>query len=261
MMQHIGINNVNSFLDRRRNVLESIRKQEVKSRMAKEKILIIEDDPDILELVQYNLEREGYQVYTSKDGELGLRLSEEILPDMILLDIMLPGLDGIKVCKKLRDENKTHKIPIMMLTAKSEESDIIVGLEMGADDYITKPFSPKELIARIRAILRRTKEDPTPQLQGVHSVGPVTIDPERHEVYLRGKILTLTLAEYKLIATLISRPGRVFTREQLLDQVSGSDTVVIDRNVDVHVRSIRKKFGSDADFIVTVRGVGYKCLG
>jgi DNA-binding response OmpR family regulator len=229
--------------------------------MNSERILLIEDDADISELVQYNLEREGFKVYTSADGEAGFNLARQVRPDLIILDLMLPSLDGLSVCRRLRTDGLTKDTRIVMLTAKGEESDVVVGLEMGADDYVTKPFSPRELVARIRAVLRR----PLPENRGesVHedrlSAGPVTIDAGRHEAFCHGQSLALTLAEYRLLATLISRPGIVFTREQLIEKITGGETYVIDRNVDVHIRSIRKKLGDDADFILTVRGVGYKC--
>jgi DNA-binding response OmpR family regulator len=223
-----------------------------------ERILLIEDDADISELVQYNLEREGYKVYASGDGELGLDLAGQLKPDLIVLDLMLPGLDGLAVCRKLRG-GPFGDVPIVMLTAKGEESDVVIGLEMGADDYVTKPFSPRELIARIRAVLRRPRGGAADGPTGRRTVGPVTIDPERHEVFYRDQPIQLTLAEYRLLSALTSRPGRVFTREQLLEKITGGEVYVIDRNVDVHVRAIRKKLEGDADFIVTVRGVGYKC--
>ena len=226
---------------------------------ADEKILLIEDDSDISELVQYNLEREGYRVYASGDGEIGLNQALQLKPNLIILDLMLPGLDGLSVCRKLRASQETQDIPIVMLTAKGEESDVVIGLEMGADDYVSKPFSPKELVARIRAVLRRPRAPGAVAAEGRRTVGPVTIDPERHEVWLRDQPLSLTLAEYRLLSALTSRPGRVFTREQLLEKITGGEAYVIDRNVDVHVRAIRKKLGSEAEFIVTVRGVGYKC--
>ena len=224
-----------------------------------EKILLIEDDSDISELVQYNLEREGYRVYASGDGEIGLNQALQLRPNLIILDLMLPGLDGLSVCRKLRAAQETQDIPIVMLTAKGEESDVVIGLEMGADDYVSKPFSPKELVARIRAVLRRPRAPGASVADGRRTVGPVTIDPERHEVWLRDQPLSLTLAEYRLLSALTSRPGRVFTREQLLEKITGGEAYVIDRNVDVHVRAIRKKLAADAEFIMTVRGVGYKC--
>ena len=228
--------------------------------MAKESVLIIEDDPDISELLQYNLEREGYKVHCCADGEIGLQQALKIKPQFILLDLMLPGMDGLKICQALRAAEETVDTPIVMITAKGEESDVIVGLEIGADDYVTKPFSPRELIARMRAVLRRNRGATVVGNDVTWTVGPLKIDSERHEVYLHDQPLALTLAEHKLLATLASRPGRVFTREQLLEKITGGDTYVIDRNVDVHVRAIRKKLGDDANFIVTVRGVGYKCL-
>jgi phosphate regulon transcriptional regulator PhoB len=224
-----------------------------------ERILVIEDDCDILELVQYNLARQGFAVMEAKDGEDGLGKARQHQPDLIVLDLMLPGLDGIDVCKTLRGESATKGIPIVILSAKGEESDVVVGLELGADDYVTKPFSPRELIARIRAVLRRSKDTTTVSTEERLKVGPIEIDTARHEVFHRGEPLQLTLAEYRLLSTLISRPGRVFTRGQLLEKIAGADTFVIDRNVDVHVRAVRKKLAEDAEFIVTVRGVGYKC--
>ncbi len=224
-----------------------------------ETILLIEDDSDISELVQYNLKREGYKIHTAMDGDNGLSQAIALEPDLIVLDLMLPGLDGLSVCRQIRSHPATRETPIVMLTAKGEESDVVIGLEMGADDYVTKPFSPKELLARVRAVLRRQKSTPQVGSNGHRIVGPITLDLERHEARLHGEPLVLTLAEYRLIATLIQKPGRVYTREQLLEKISGADTHVIDRNVDVHIRSIRKKLGDEADFIITVRGVGYKC--
>jgi phosphate regulon transcriptional regulator PhoB len=222
------------------------------------RILIVEDDPDILELVQYNLQRKGFQVLSSSNGENGLKLAKERVPDLIVLDLMLPGMGGLTVCQQLKEDPRTKDIPVVMLTAKSEENDIITGLEMGADDYVAKPFSPKELVARVRAILRRTNAG-TEAVDGRLEVGPVIIDRERHEVFLRGKPVSFTLAEFKLLMTLAQRPGRVFTRDQLLEKITGGDTYLIDRNIDVHVRAIRKKLEEDAELIQTIRGVGYKC--
>jgi DNA-binding response OmpR family regulator len=237
----------------------SAKKNDKAPTMTEEKILLIEDDSDISELVQFNLEREGYKVYASADGELGLSQALQIKPDLIILDLMLPGLDGLSVCKQLRANPTTNEVPIVMLSAKGEESDVVIGLEMGADDYVAKPFSPKELLARIRAVLRRPRAHQATAADGRRQVGPIAIDAERHEVWLKGAPLQLTLAEYRLLSALTSRPGRVFTREQLLEKITGGETYVIDRNVDVHIRAIRKKLGDEAEFIVTVRGVGYKC--
>jgi len=180
-------------------------------------------------------------------------------PSLVILDLMLPGIDGLKVCKKLREDPETQAIPIIMLTAKGEETDVVVGLEFGADDYVTKPFSPNELLARVRAVLRRANLADDGAAEARIEVGPITIDSDRHEVYNRGTPLALTLAEFKLIRTLASRPGRVFTRDQLLESITGGEVFLIDRNIDVHIRAIRKKLGGDAEFISTVRGVGYKC--
>lgn len=226
---------------------------------AKESILVIEDDPDIVELVQYNLEREGYRVHSASDGEKGLKEAAARKPALILLDLMLPGIEGLEVCRRLKASTETDAIPIIMLTAKGEESDIVLGLGLGADDYVTKPFSPKELAARIQAVLRRgglfrdAKEPP-----GRVEAGPVAIDAERHEVTVNGKPVSLTLAEFRLLQTLAASPGRVFTRDTLVERITGGRSIVIDRNVDVHIRALRKKLKRAAERIQTVRGVGYK---
>jgi DNA-binding response OmpR family regulator len=172
---------------------------------------------------------------------------------------MLPGMNGLEVCKTLKKSEDTKSIPIIMLTAKGEESDIVLGLEMGADDYVTKPFSPRELLARVRAILRRTRSGSEKEEQKI-VVGPLMIDCTKHEVLFKSQNVALTLAEFRLLRTLASHPGRVFTRDQLIDRITGGEAVVIDRNVDVHVRAIRKKLGEENDVITTVRGVGYKCF-
>lgn len=222
-----------------------------------DRILIIEDDPDISELVQYNLERQGYKVYTAINGEWGLRDAISYRPSVIVLDVMLPGINGLEVCKRVRSDERICHTPIVMLTAKSQESDVVVGLELGADDYITKPFSPNELIARIKAVLRRglLADKSNDRIE----VGPIVIDTAKYEVTYGGRAIKLTLAEFKLVTTLARRPGFVFTREQLLECIGSQDTFLIDRNIDVHIRSIRKKLEEGADFITTVRGVGYKC--
>ena len=226
--------------------------------MAIQTILVIEDDPDISELIQYNLEKNGFKALIAEDGEEGLHKAETKKPALILLDLMLPGMDGLEVCRKLKQSGKTSGIPVIMVTAKGEESDVVVGLEVGADDYIPKPFSPRELVARVRALLRRAGGSPEPAEGKKSESGPVSVDPERHEARIRGKPLSLTLAEFRLLQALISSPGRVFTRDQLLDRITGGEVVIVDRNVDVHVRSIRKKMGRDGALIETVRGVGYK---
>ncbi len=239
----------------------------------KQHILVVEDETDICELLQFVLEREGFEVTCLGDGLRALDVAHAKPFTLAVLDIMLPGMDGLTLCRKLREDPATRSLPIVMLTARSEESDVVVGLEVGADDYLSKPFSPKELVARIRAVLRRVHDRVTTPVErgqpapkpagdtggGIVNLGPVTIDTERHTVRLRQHPVQLTLAEFKLLSLLMSRPGRVFSRDQILEQISGSEVYVIDRNVDVHVRAIRKKFGDDADFIETVRGVGYKC--
>lgn len=228
---------------------------------AKTHILIIEDDPDLLELAQYNLEREQFGVITAMNGEEGLAKAQSTTPDLILLDIMMPGIDGLKVCKHLRNSPSTRNIPIIMVTAKGEEADKVIGLELGADDYMTKPFSPRELIARIRAILRRGNmhQNAGEAAEQIITVGPVHINTERHEVFLHEQPLVLTLAEFNILRTLLKKPGRVFTRDELLESIAGGDTFLVDRNVDVHIRALRKKLGADADLIMTIRGIGYKC--
>lgn len=225
--------------------------------MDKSLILVIEDDADIRELVQYNLEREGFGVLVARDGREGLELAKRKTPALITLDLMLPGLSGLDVCKQLRAFAPTSGMKVIMLTAKGEEGDIVVGLEMGADDYLTKPFSVKELVARVRAVLRRGRVNAEPRAEHLHA-GPVGIHLANHEVRIGGKAVRMTLSEFRLLSTLISVPGRVFTRDQLLDKMTGGEAIIIDRNVDVHIRAIRKKMGRHGDCIEAIRGVGYK---
>ena len=225
--------------------------------MAKETILIVEDDPDIIELLQYTLEREGYPVLVAQDGEKGLAEARRRKPGLILLDLMLPGLDGLGVCKALRADGATQSIPIVMLTAKGEESDVVVGLEFGADDYVRKPFSPRELVARIRTVLRRNHS--TPSAKTRIEVGPVALDRERHEVTVSGQVVPFTRSEFRLLWTLAKHPGRVYSREELVERLTEGEVVILDRNIDVHVSAIRKKLGDDCPMVTTVRGVGYKC--
>ncbi|MFT4541471.1 MAG: two-component system alkaline phosphatase synthesis response regulator PhoP [Planctomycetota bacterium] len=226
--------------------------------MPKETILIVEDDPDITELLHYRLDREGYSIIAADDGEKGLAQAIEHRPDAILLDLMLPGMDGLEICKELKKIEATSEIAILMVTAKGEEADIVTGLELGADDYITKPFSPREVIARLRAVLRRRKAAKAPPKKRIE-IGDVALDQERYEVRVSGEIVVFTRAEFRLLWTLVSSPGRVYTRDDLVDRITGGDGVIVDRNVDVHVSAIRKKLGGDVDLIGTVRGVGYKC--
>ena len=226
--------------------------------MAGGKVVVIEDETDILEVIEYSLIREGYQAVSDRDGQAGLELVRREKPSLILLDLMLPTLDGIEICRQLKQDAETASIPIIMVTAKGEEADIVIGLGMGAEDYVTKPFSPRELMARVKAVLRRGSlvVESAPQGRIVRS--ELEIVPGRHRVSVVGKTLKLTAAEFRLLHFLASHPGRVFTRDQLLNKIAGADVAIIDRNVDVHIRSIRKKLESHQDLIETVWGVGYR---
>ena len=224
--------------------------------MKKSKIVVIEDEVDILEVINYNLSKEGFDVCSALDGEEGLALIKKEVPDLVLLDLMLPGLDGIEICRKLKTDYSTRSIPIIMVTAKGEESDIVLGLGMGADDYMVKPFRPRELMARIRSVLRRG--DFIEEGEGLVSIDELVIDINRHEVKLEGKKIVLTAMEFKLLHFLASHPGQVFTRENLLNHVSSDDTFIIDRNIDVHIRSIRKKLDKHRELIETIHRVGYR---
>jgi two-component system phosphate regulon response regulator PhoB len=222
------------------------------------RIVVIEDEADILEVIRYNLAREGYKVITSRDGEEGLATVRKEAPDLLLLDLMLPGLDGIEICRRLKEDPVTRPIPIVMVTAKGEESDIVLGLGVGADDYVAKPFSPKELLARVKAVLRRgpLREE---RGEGERLVREgVVIDAVRHELLVDGKPATVTATEFRLLHFLASHPGRVFTRDQLLSRVIGESAIVVDRNIDVHVLAVRKKLGDHRELIETIRGVGYR---
>jgi len=226
--------------------------------MSRRKITVIEDEPDIRELIEYNLAREGFAVATAADGESGLERVRREGADLMLLDLLLPGLDGLEVCRALKTDAVTRRIPIIMVTAKGEESDVVIGLGVGADDYVTKPFKPRELVARVRAVLRRgALQDERHANQRVVCEGLV-IDPLRHEVLLDGAPVPFTATEFRLLHLLASHPGRVFTRDQLVSRVIGDGAVVIDRNIDVHIRSIRKKLGPYRDLVMTIRGVGYR---
>lgn len=225
--------------------------------MAKEKVLVVDDEEDILELVRYNLDKDGYKITAALTGEEALRKARSETYDLIILDLMLPGIDGLEVTRKLRDDPKTRTVPVVMLTAKGEESDVVAGLELGADDYITKPFSPRILTARVRAVLRRKStdfEDDTAVIR-IHGF---EIDPGKRSVMVDDKLIELTYTEFQVLWNLARRPGWVFTRTQIVDAVRGDDYPVTDRSVDVQIVGLRKKLGTHGEYIETVRGVGYR---
>ncbi len=225
--------------------------------MPKGTILVVDDEEDILELIAYNLKKEGYQVITVLTGELALKETRNRLPDLILLDLMLPGLDGLEVCRQLKNSQTTRTIPIIMVTAKGEETDVVTGLELGADDYIAKPFSPKVLIARVRAVLRRRGRS-SPETEDVIAIHELVIHPGRHEVTVSGDKIDLTFTEFRILHFLASRAGWVFTRYQIVDAVKGVNYAVTERAVDVQIVSLRRKLGAFGEYIETVRGVGYR---
>jgi phosphate regulon transcriptional regulator PhoB len=226
-----------------------------------QKILVVEDEPDISKLVSYNLTQERFKVLTAEDGEQALKVIQQEKPNLVVLDLMLPGLSGMEVCKILRDRPETAKLPILMLTAKASETDRVVGLEMGADDYLAKPFSPREMVARVRAILRRANNAARAEAPPAYEKGDLKIDFATYEVFVRGKSVKLTLKEFELLRFLVQNPNRVLSRDQLLDRVWGGETYVTPRTVDVHIRRLRKAIEKDDSrpkWILTLRGVGYK---
>jgi two-component system alkaline phosphatase synthesis response regulator PhoP len=224
--------------------------------MPKQNILVVDDEEDVLELVRYHLEKNGYTAESASTGEDALKIAKTKIPDLIILDLMLPGIDGLEVCRRLKGDVKTQNIPIIMLTAKGEEIDIVTGLELGAEDYVTKPFSPKVLIARIRRILHRTiARDLQKAAIKIHDL---TIDPARRQVLIRDELVDLTFTEFNILYTLAKRAGMVFTRYQIVDSLHGDDYLVTDRAVDVQIVALRKKLGSYSRYIETVRGVGYR---
>jgi two-component system phosphate regulon response regulator PhoB len=225
--------------------------------MAKGSVLVVEDDRDIGELLEYNLARNGYEVRVATTGEEALEEVRKRSPDLIILDLMLPGVDGIDVCRMLRADPDTAAIPILMLTARDQEADIVTGLEIGADDYMTKPFSVRVLLARVKALLRRRRVGEAPEGQTVR-IGELQIDPARHEVRRSGQRIPLTRSEFRLLLTLARRPGRVYSRDQLIEAIHGEGYYVTDRTIDVLVASVRKKLGPTGERIETVRGVGYR---
>ncbi|MBN1893604.1 response regulator transcription factor [bacterium] len=227
--------------------------------MSKANILIIEDEEDIRELSRYNLEKEGYAVSCADSGEKAVQEIRKQAPDLILLDLMLPGMDGFEICKILKKDDETSGIPIIMVTAKSEEADIVTGLELGAEDYITKPFSPAVLLARVRTVLRRRQTTPADASEKIE-IHNLSLDPKRFETRVDGKPVDLTATEFALLHLLARHPGWVFTRTQIIDAVKGSDYPVTDRSVDVQVVGLRKKLQSAGTLIQTVHGVGYRFM-
>jgi two-component system phosphate regulon response regulator PhoB len=225
--------------------------------MKKKAILIIEDDPDIRELMKHHLERDGYGVVGAPTGEEGLRMVRKAPPSLVILDLMLPGMDGLEVLRKLRADSKTRELPTVIVSAKGEEADIVSGLELGADDYLTKPFSPRVLVARVRAVLRRREKPQAPE-DDVIRIHDLTIHPGRHEVLVGKKAVELTFTEFRILHILARRPGWVFTRSRIVDSIHGESYPVTDRAVDVQIVGLRKKLGRAGDYIETVRGVGYR---
>jgi len=229
--------------------------------MARESVLVVDDERDILELVKYNLDKEGYQVTVVATGEDALAATRTKMPDIVILDLMLPGVDGLEVCRRLKADPKTRSIPIVMLTAKGDEADVVTGLELGASDYVTKPFSPRVLTARIKAVLRRGDEADGDD--ATLRVNDLTIHVGRHQVIVDGAPAELTATEFRILVYLARRPGWVFTRQQIVDAAQGDDVFVndrfvTDRSVDVHIVSLRRKLGTCGAYIETVRGVGYR---
>ena len=225
--------------------------------MSKERILVVDDEEDIVELVSYNFAREGYETIKAFSGETALKLAGSELPDVIILDLMLSGINGLEVAKKLKNNPKTSDIPIVMLTAKGEEADIVAGLELGADDYITKPFSPRVMVARVRALMRRKiklQEDKEPVIK-IHDLW---MHPGKRDVMINGKHLELTYTEFQVLYLLAGQPGWVFTRYQIVDAIRGDNYPVTDRSIDVQIVGLRKKLGAFGKYIETVRGVGYR---
>jgi two-component system alkaline phosphatase synthesis response regulator PhoP len=222
----------------------------------KPKIVLIEDEADIVDLLKLQSDIEGYKMVAESDGLNGYQTIEKERPDIVVLDLMLPGLSGLEVCRKMKSHPDLKTIPVIMISAKSEEVDVVVGLELGADDYVTKPFSPKILFSRVKAVLRRGKEqEKAPKML---SFGPFTLEPDRFILKKNGRVIPLTLSEFSIIQRLASNRGKVLTRNQLLDEMHSDDTFVLDRNIDVHIASLRKKMGPDFKGIQTVRGLGYR---
>ena len=225
--------------------------------MTKYTIVVIEDEPDIIEVISYNLKREGFQVVKAERGDEGLNQVRKKSPALVILDLMLPGMDGLSVCQQIKSDPLTQDIPIIIVSAKGEESDVVIGLGLGADDYLAKPFSPRELLARVKAVLRRGAVMHDKDKERI-LIKKLSIDAMRHEVKISDELIDLTATEFKILYQIARQPGRAFTREQLLNRVIGEGVIVIDRNIDVHIRSIRKKLNGYGDMIQTIRGVGYR---
>ncbi len=221
-----------------------------------ERILVVDDEPDLLELVRINLSQAGFEVETAETGQAGLAAVREQAPDLLVLDLMLPDIPGTEVCRQLRADPRFESLPVVMLTARSEEVDRVVGFELGADDYVAKPFSPRELTLRVRAILRRSGRPAGPA--AVIREGPLQLDADRHRCLVNGHPIDLTAKEFKLLSTMMGRPGHVMSRQRLLDTVWGSEITVTERTIDTHLKRLREKLGEAGDMIETVRGVGYR---
>jgi len=225
--------------------------------MSRQSVLVVEDEEDIMEVIRFNLEKEGYEVNQALSGEKALQVIENNLPSLVLLDLMLPGINGLDLCRIFKQNDRTKAIPVIMLTAKSEDADIVAGLEMGAEDYITKPFSPRVLVARVRTILRR-RESGVKDDSSVIQVEGMQIHPGRHEVTMGDNVVDLTPSEFRILHYLARRPGWVYSRDQIIDAIRGHGYVVTDRAIDVQVVGLRKKLGDYGKFIETVRGIGYR---
>ena len=225
--------------------------------ISRQSVLVVEDEEDIMEVIRFNLEKEGYEVHQALSGEKALQVIENNLPSLVLLDLMLPGINGLDLCRIFKQNDRTKAIPVIMLTAKSEDADIVAGLEMGAEDYITKPFSPRVLLARVRAVLRRRETGVKDDFSVIHLEG-MQIHPGRHEVTMGENVVDLTPSEFRILHYLARRPGWVYSRDQIIDAIRGHGYVVTDRAIDVQVVGLRKKLGDYGKFIETVRGIGYR---
>ena len=225
--------------------------------MARLQVLVVDDEPDILELIGYNLARHNFDMIGVDSGEEAFASVRKSLPDLVVLDLMLPGIDGLEVCRRLKNDNRTAAVPVIILSAKGEEADVVIGLELGADDYLTKPFSPRVLMARIKAVLRRKRSE-SGAAEAVITHQDLRINAGRHEVLVAGAPVQLTLTEFRILYQLARRPGWVFTRNQILEAAQGDETGVTERAVDVHMVALRRKLGSSGDLVETIRGVGYR---